>query len=352
MGDKQKADGQVSQAIRQMEVAANNVAIRLARSAQVRQRYVAEIKEMSDALWAAYKSGEISAQKGAEVANQMRNQILGMSRANDMDFGRAYAKSLKKTGLELDKVINYIMNNKRGFKERFAGRLFTELTPAQQAEIYEEVIKSAGRDRGAVTKGIPRMRWAARGLWIATAAIAIYNVGTSQTPWWQAGREGANIGGGVLGSIAGGAAMGAAGGVWAGPIGVGVGVIVGGILGALLADHAYVEVIGTADAGTRTFIDPFTSFWTGVDEEGMAKALADQYSNRLDFVLRVMQALDNDYSSDSDDVALAYVQIAMKRPALAQAVKGNRQLRDFLISLLDSGVTFADERRAISWLRQ
>lgn len=352
MGNTQQADGQVSEAIRQMEVAANNVALRLASSAQVRQRYVIEIKEMSDALWAAYKGGEISAQKAAEVANQMRNQILDMSRANDMDFGRAYARSLKKGGLELDQVIRYIMNEKSGFKERFAGRLFTDLTPAQQAEIYEEVIKSAGRDRGAVTKGIPRMRWAARGLWVATAAIAIYNVGTSQTPWWQAGREGANIGGGILGSMAGGAAMGAAGGVWAGPIGVGVGVIVGGILGALLADRAYVEVVGTADAGTRGFVDRFTSFWTGVDEEGMAKALADEYPNRLDFVLRVMQALDNDYNTDADDVALAYVQIAMKRPALAQAVKGNRQLRDFLINLLQSGVTFGDEQRAINWLRQ
>lgn len=194
------------------------------------------------------------------------------------------------------------------------------------------------------------MRWAARGLWVATAAI--YNVGTSQIPWWQAGREGANIGGGLLGSMAGGAAMGAAGGVWAGPIGVGVGVIVGGILGALLADRAYVEVVGTADAGTRSFVDRFTSFWTGVDEEGMAKALTDEYPNRLDFVPRVMRALDNDYNTDADDVALAYVQIAMKRPALAQAVKGNRQLRDFLISLLQSGVTFGDEQRAINWPRQ
>ena len=352
MGNTQQADGQVSEAIRQMEVTANNVAFRLVSSAQVRQRYVIEIKEMSDALWAAYKGGKISAQKTAEVANQMRNQILDMCRANDMDFGRAYAKSLKKSGLELDKLIGYIMNEKRGFKERFAGRLFTELTPAQQTEIYEEVIKSAGRDRGAVTKGIPRMRWAARGLWVATAAIAIYNVGTSQTPWWQAGRESANIGGGILGSMAGGAAMGAAGGVWAGPIGVGVGVIVGGILGALLADRAYIEVVGTADIGTRSFVDRFTSFWTGVDEEGMAKALADQYPNQLDFVLRVMQTLDNEYNSDSDDVALAYVQIIMKRPVLAQAVKGNRHLRNFLISSLESGVIFADEQRAISWLRQ
>jgi len=66
----------------------------------------------------------------------------------------------------------------------------------------------------------------------------------------------------------------------------------------------------------------------------------------------VMQALDNDYNTDADDVALAYVQIAMKRPALAQTVKGNRQLRDFLIGLLQSGVTFGDEQRAINWLRQ
>ncbi|MGL5733928.1 MAG: hypothetical protein ACRCYS_03595, partial [Beijerinckiaceae bacterium] len=251
MANPQK-DAEFRQALTLMEQTANNFALRLAATAGVRQRYVRDIKEMSDALWAAYKAGEISAEFGAQSANQMRNQILEMGRAHDMDLGRAYAKKLKKTGLNLDDVVQYIMNNKEGFKERFAGRQFSTLSDAEKTLIYEEAIKSAGRNRASETAKIPRLRWAARGLWLATAAIAIFNIGTSNTPWWQTGREASNIGGGLLGSMAGGAAMGAAGGVWAGPIGVGVGILVGGILGAVLADRAYVEVAGTANPRVRS----------------------------------------------------------------------------------------------------
>jgi hypothetical protein len=351
MPDTQQSDFEVQAAIQQMQAAANNVAVRLVTSASVRARYIVEVREMSDALWGAYKAGELSAANAAKAANEARNTILEMARNNDLDFGRAYARSLKRSGLELDQVILYIMNKKNGFKERYAGKLFKDLTSAQQTEIYEEVIQSAGRNRASITRGISRLRWAARGLWVATAAIAIYNVGTSQTPWWQSGREAANLGGGLVGSMAGGAAMGAAAGVWGGPIGVGVGVIVGGILGALLADHAYVQAAGTADPRTRDFVSRFTSLWTGVDESGMAEALVNEHPNRLDFVYQVIQALDADYTTDSDDIAYEYVMRVKTRPALAQAVKANAALRDALVGAMSSGITTASETQAISWLQ-
>lgn len=344
-------EAQLRQALTQLEQTANNFALRVSSMASVRQNYIRETKEMSDAIWAAYKAGQVSAEIGAQTANQMRNEILEMWRAYDMDLGKAYARKLKKTGLELDKVVEYIMNEKKGFKERFAGRQFSSLTNAEKTLIYEEVIQSAGRNRASVTEAIPRMRWAARGLWIATAAIAIYNIGTSNTPWWQTGREASNIGGGVLGSIAGGAAMGAAGGVWAGPIGVGVGILVGGILGAVLADHAYVETVGTANPRTRTFVARFTNFFTGMDEEGLAQALAREHGNNPAFILEVMQALSQDYSSDSDDVAFELVAIAKRDPAFARVLKANVTLRNCLIQLLEGGVSFASEKQAAQWLR-
>jgi hypothetical protein len=202
-----------------------------------------------------------------------------------------------------------------------------------------------------VTQTIPRLRWAARGLWVATAAIAIYNIGTAEDPWWQAGREGANVGGGLLGSIAGGAAMGAAGGVWAGPIGVGVGVLVGGILGAVLADHAYVEAAGTSDPRVRDFVGRFTSFLGGTDESGMADALVNEYAGRTHEVLRVFNALEHDYSSDSDDIAYEYVTRLKSRPDVARAVKSDVALRNKLVGLLSSGFVSAGERQAAAWLK-
>jgi hypothetical protein len=346
MAPTQDRDAELRAALTQMEQTANNVALRIASAASVRQRYLREIKEMSDSIWQAYKAGELSPAAGAQIANGMRNEILNMSRAYDMDWGRAYAQKLKKTGLSLDQVVHYIMNNKEGFKERFAGKTFSSLSDADKGLIYEEVIRSAGRDRGRVTAAIPRLRWASRGLWIATAAIAVYNVGTSNTPWWQTGREGANIGGGLLGSMAGGAAMGAAGGVWAGPIGVGVGVIVGGILGSSLCrGHRHGK---PAHAVLRR---PFSGFFTGTDETGMAQALAREHSANPAFVLEVFRALDADYTTDSDDVAYEYVSIARRSPALARMIKGHPALRAYLAELLEGGYSARSERQAAQWLR-
>ena len=57
MSDKHRADAEIGQALRQMEQAASNVALRLASSVKVRKNYLFRIKEMSDALLAAYKNG-------------------------------------------------------------------------------------------------------------------------------------------------------------------------------------------------------------------------------------------------------------------------------------------------------
>lgn len=145
--------------------------------------------------------------------------------------------------------------------------------------------------------------------------------------------------------------MGAVGGIWAGPVGVAVGVVVGGILGALLADHVYVETAGTGDPTTRRFIERFTSFWTGVDEAGMARALAMEKRANLSFVQRVFLSLNNDYNTDADDVALEYVRIVQLDSGLSQALRGNRALRELLIQLLDEGWTSAEEQGAIRYFR-
>lgn len=149
----------------------------------------------------------------------------------------------------------------------------------------------------------------------------------------------------------GGAAMGAAGGIWAGPVGIGIGIVVGGILGALLADHTYVEAAGTSDPATQEFVGRFAGFWTGVDEAGMAQALATGHRNNLTFLQRVFASLNNDYNTDTDDIALEYVRLVRRDTGLQQLLRGNRALRDLLIQLMDEGWTSAEEQDAIRYLR-
>lgn len=341
-----KKDPDFETALRNLEVVANNFATRLARIADVRAEYVKQISEMSTSLRAAVQSGKISPARGAQLANQMRNEIMEMQRSRDLDLGRALAKGMKTKGVTLEESITRAMK-----KLGVEGKPLQSLPGAQQRDVFIEVIESSGRSRPAVTEAIPRFTWAARGLWIATFAIAAYDIGTSEHPWWQSGREAANIAGGFGGGVMGGAAMGAAGGIWAGPVGVAIGAVVGGILGAVLADRAYVEVAGTEDPMTRKFVARFTGFWTGVDEEGMARALVKEGRGHLEFVRRVFLSLDADYSTDSDDVAVAYVNLARRDAPLGNAVRADAALRGVLVRVLKEGWTSSDELAAIRYLQ-
>lgn len=121
----------------------------------------------------------------------------------DFDLGRAYAESLKKKGLTLDEAIAKAMK-----KLNLKPRSIETLNGSQQRQVYVEVIEATGRSRPSETARIPKLRWAARGLWIATFAVAAYNIGTAENRPWQTGREAASIAGGLGGSFTAGAAWG------------------------------------------------------------------------------------------------------------------------------------------------
>lgn len=217
------ASPKLEESLRQLEATASSFATRFVRMAHVRSAYIEQIGEMSRSIRSAVETGELSASRGAEIANQMRNQIMEMQRARDFDLGRSLARRMKSRGIRLEEAITKTMR-----KLKLEGKPFNQITGQQQRQVLMEVIESAGRSRPSVTQKIPRLRWAGRGLWLATFAIAAYNIGTAENPWWQTGRETANIAGGITGGFAGGAAMGAVGGLWAGPVGVAVGILVGG----------------------------------------------------------------------------------------------------------------------------
>ena len=335
-------ESEFEQALHALEVTANNFAMRVISMARVREGYTREIAEMSRSLRESVRQNKLSPRRAAEMANGMRNDIMDSWRKRDMDLGRSFAKGLKAKGLSLDQAIQKAMK-----KLGVEGQKFNTLPDATQRAVYEEVVEAAGRSRASVTSGIPKLKWAARSLWIATAIIAAYNVGTAEDPWWQSGREAANIGGGVAGSVAAGALA----GIWFGPVGVAIGAAVGGIAGAMLADHAYVEAAGVQNSAVAPFIDRFTGFFSGVDVDGLARALATQYGHNPDFTLAVFDALDDDYSMSSDNVALAYVRLARKDAGLMSTIFGAPDLRDKLVELLEGGWTSGDEANAARTLR-
>jgi hypothetical protein len=66
------------------------------------------------------------------------------------------------------------------------------------------------------------------------------------------------------------------------------------------------KAAGSSNPLTPAVVARFTGFWSGVDEEGMARALATERRANLLFVRLVFESLDRDYHPDADDVAVGY----------------------------------------------
>lgn len=327
-------------AIKQFETQAVNFSYRFINDASVRMDYMSKTKEMAKELSISYKNGNISAKQAAEAAIQMRNEIMEFTRTRTSDMGRAKAKALKSKGLNLPQLLNKYANKQYS-------KSFDLLTEAEKNKVFLEIVSSSGRSNPNVNFKMKRMNGIGRGLWILTACIAIYNISAADNKIDAAGREAANVGGG----FAGGAGGGAVAGIWFGPVGVIIGVVIGGVLGSIISDQIYVEISGPDGDFAKRFIPRFTNI-LGVDELALANALYNEVRYETEKVLKVFVQLKNKYSTDADDIALIYVKLLKKSPNPTQlAVKGHIALRNYLVSIFDSGWTSQEEKRCIVFLK-
>lgn len=331
----------VDSAIQEMEVQAVNFAYRFIKDARVRSEYMRSTKEMANQIRVLYKQGELTAQQAAESANRMRNEIMEFARVRSSDVGRAKAVSLKTKGLDLDGLL-------KKYAKALYGKSFNQLTPDEANRIYLEVVDAAGRSRPSVNVKTARLANAGKALWVLSACVAIYNVSVANNKVKAAGREAVTIGGG----FGGGAAGGAVAGIWFGPIGVTIGVIVGGTLGAIMADQVYVEATGADGGFAKQFIAKYTNL-ISTDESALADALITECRYEMGKVLNVFVELQDKYSTDSDDVALLYVEKMKALPSSPTklAFQKNGSLKQYLVQLLESGWTSSRERAAINYLK-
>ncbi|MFO1140383.1 MAG: hypothetical protein U1E41_15050 [Paracoccus sp. (in: a-proteobacteria)] len=86
-----------------------------------------------------------------------------------------------------------------------------------------------------------------------------------------------------------------------------------------------------------------------MDEEGLAKFCAG-LGNNTDRLMGIFERLEKSHQTDSDDVAVAYVEL-LTDEQLQALQNTNAKFVALLIRLLDSGFVGADERRAIERLR-
>ncbi|MQQ10616.1 hypothetical protein GFB49_19355 [Epibacterium sp. SM1979] len=84
-----------------------------------------------------------------------------------------------------------------------------------------------------------------------------------------------------------------------------------------------------------------------MDEEGLAKALVDMGTN-MGRVTKIFERLQRAHYTDSDDVALLYIEKIKNNPALLQTVRNAAGLTKVLKTCLEEGWTTDRERKAIA----
>ena len=331
------SDKDVEISIKQMEIAAINFGSRFINDSKVRALYMEQTKKMSLELVNAYKAGVITPKQAAVAANEMRNEIMAVSRSKTSDIGKAKVVKLKAKGLNLEALLD------KYAKSQF-GKSFGELTESEASSIYKKIVQSAGKANPKVSAKASNLGKAGRSLWVLSICIAVYNISSSNNKLKTAGREATNIGGAAAG--------GATAGIWFGPIGVAVGVVVGGVLGSIISDQAYIELAGPDGEFARSFIPRFTNVLS-THENKMASALITECTYELDKVIAVFFELNDKYFTDVDDIALAYVGMIRtgRYPLIKQALSLNKALKNFLIQVLDSGWTSSSEKECIRYLR-
>lgn len=325
--------------IRLLEVQALNFSTRYIQDAAARQYYIRNIRAFVDETRTQVRAGALTPQQGARAASQMRNEIMEAARVRSSDIGRAGARALKAKGLAFDDLV-------RRYSQRRFGAAYDDLTSAQQRQVMEEIIESSARANPQVTARVSRYGRIARVVWVMTVAVACYNVFTAENRAHAAGREAANIGGGILG----GAAAGAAAGIWFGPLGVAVGAAVGGVVGAVMADEIYMEAAGTGNADVDAILDPYTGILS-VDADGIARALVYECGINMDRALAVFGILRRDYSMSSDNVAVRYVErVRSAGGSLLHALRLHGGMREMLTSLLRGGYRSGREADLANWV--
>lgn len=218
-------------AIRALEAEIANAGAHLTIDAAARQAYGRQIKLLAEELRTQASHGAITWAEAAQKANAARNTVMDIIRGRSTPVGRAYAEWLKKDGKTLNQMI--ALKTKEVFG---ATADFNRLSPAQQNQVYAEVVKSAAKSRPSVNAQMKQLSRAGRGLVVLSLGLSVYTIATAEDKAAAAQKEGAVTAAGIGGGMAGGALAGLACGPGA-PVCVTVGAFVGGALAAFGVDY-------------------------------------------------------------------------------------------------------------------
>lgn len=210
------------------------------KDSNIRVKYQAGIKRISNEVLNSVDSGKITIAEGVQYANAMRDKIMAESRKITSPQGLAVATVLKKES----RGIEYYFN-------KYANKLFEkeydQLTEIQKTKVQYAVIEASGRSNAKVTSSNKKLKIMGKVCIIITASIAIYSVIEAENKI----REAHIQTGIIVGGVTGGAIAGSVGiSLFCGPgapvcamaVVVGIlGSLGGSVLGAWVGEEIYDE---------------------------------------------------------------------------------------------------------------
>ncbi|NIF81311.1 hypothetical protein F3J20_28700 [Paraburkholderia sp. Cy-641] len=203
--------------------------------ANVRTRYDAGVKRMSEMVQDEVNSGRMTVAEGAEFCNTMRNQIMEETRKVTSAWGLARAQGMKGQGISYEAIL-----------DRYANRLFSKpfrsLTSEEKDQAYYAAIEAAGRSNAKVNAKTARMRTAGKVGLLVTGALAVWAIAGADDKVTETARQGTILKGGMTGAALASMAVGSICGPGAPFCAIAV-LIIGSTAAATVTDIAYDDYL-------------------------------------------------------------------------------------------------------------
>lgn len=133
----------LQQAIDSFESVATIFSIDAIKDASLPQKYILNIKRISNQAISDVSSGKLTVKEGAEFCQEMRNKIMGETRSATSLHSFSYAESLKKDGKILQNLLD--KNSKEIFNTKFS-----KLNLEQKNKVYYSIIESDNKSQEAL----------------------------------------------------------------------------------------------------------------------------------------------------------------------------------------------------------
>ena len=336
------------------------IGMQMIQDVPTRMEYMRMIRAEADEVLTLARQSRASAAKAFDFINARRDELRLIQQDKAKAAVAVLSKLLTKHPTKHQLLVNAANTLARDGKlpsikvgKEVKAVPLEQLSPDQMDDVFLKAIEKAGGSRKSITPTNMKLRGA--GLLFLTVALAGLDIYMSQDKNFAVTKNASSIAGG-----AGGAWVCAAAGLAVGgPIGGLVGLIVGGVAGSFAAEEAHYAVRGLhssprVDALVKRFYGP-----VAFDEEGLGRALHVEFLGDLDQVLVAFAHLNEKRNSDADDVAVAYVEAAMRvyrgNPdgALADGLRSapGQALVKMLQGILDDGWTTDQERSHMMWLQ-